>query len=83
LKENITFSANITIESKGTIFLSDQDSSTIITVNRDGSFQARHLGQGWKDGLLHFPTQMCITNSGNLFIADRDNSRVEIFSIVQ
>ncbi len=83
LKENITFAANITIDSMGTIFLSDQNSSTIITVNRDGSFQARHLAQGWKEGFLHYPTQICITNSGDLFIADRDNNRVEIFSIVQ
>ena len=83
LKENMAFAADITVDSRGTIFLSDQDNSAIITINRDGSFQARHLGQGWKESFLHYPTQMCITNSGNLFIADRDNSRVEVFSIVQ
>jgi hypothetical protein len=83
LKENMAFSANITLDSKGIIFLSDENNSSIIIVNRDGSFQARHLAQGWKEGFLHFPTQMCITNSGNLFIADRDNNRVEIFNIVQ
>jgi len=38
---------------------------------------------GWKDGMLHYPTQMCITNSGDMFIADRDNNKIGIFNIVQ
>ncbi len=83
LKEDMAFAANISVDSKGTIFLSDQNNSTIISINRDGSFQARHLGQGWKEGFLHYPTQMCITGSGNMFVADRDNNRIEVFSIIQ
>jgi hypothetical protein len=63
--------------------LSDQNGSAIITVNRDGSFQARNLSQGWKEGLLHHPGQLCINGGGDLFIADSDNNRVEIFSIIQ
>ncbi|MGO9014152.1 MAG: NHL repeat-containing protein [Dissulfurispiraceae bacterium] len=83
LKENIAFAANIALDNNGTIYLADQNSSTIVTINKDGSFQTRHLSMGWKDGMLHYPTQMCITNSGDMFIADRDNNRIGIFNIVQ
>lgn len=83
LKENMNFSANMSLDDKGALYLSDQNGSSIITVNRDGSFQARHLSQGWTDGFLHHPGQLCINGGGDLFIADRDNNRVEIFSVIQ
>lgn len=83
LKENIFFAANMIIDSRGTIYLADQNNSAIITLNRDGSFQARHLSMGWREGLLHYPTQMCINSNGDFFIADRDNNRIDIFSIIQ
>jgi len=38
---------------------------------------------GWNEGLLYFPSQMCINDNGEVFIADRDNSRVQIFSLVK
>lgn len=83
LKESMNFSANMFLDNKGVLYLSDQNGNAIITVNSDGSFQTRHLSQGWTDGLLHHPGQLCINGSGDLFIADRDNNRVEIFSITQ
>jgi hypothetical protein len=36
---------------------------------------------GWKEGFLRYPSQMCITEEGSVFIADRGNNRIEAFSI--
>ena len=59
----------------------DQNGGGIVIVGKDGSFQSRRLSMGWKDGFLRFPTQMCISETGNVFIADRGNNRIEAFLI--
>jgi hypothetical protein len=38
---------------------------------------------GWNEGLLYYPSQMCLNEKGEVFIADRGNSRVQVFSIVK
>jgi len=38
---------------------------------------------GWNEGLLNAPSQMCINGKGQAFIADRGNSRVQVFSLVR
>ena len=58
----------------------DQYGSGIIILGSDGSFQGRQSGMGWKESLLRYPSQVCTNNSNDLFIADRNNSRVQIFS---
>jgi len=38
---------------------------------------------GWTEGLLYYPSQMCLNDNGQAFIADRGNSRIQVFSIVR
>ncbi len=38
---------------------------------------------GWKEGLLYYPSQLCINEKGEIFIADRNNNRIQIFTVVQ
>jgi hypothetical protein len=38
---------------------------------------------GWNEGLLYYPSQMCISEKGEAFIADRGNSRVQVFNIIR
>jgi hypothetical protein len=38
---------------------------------------------GWKDGFLRYPAQLCVNDKGEVYVADRENSRVQIFTVVR
>ncbi|MBN1957158.1 MAG: NHL repeat-containing protein, partial [Desulfuromonadales bacterium] len=82
LKEYLNFPVSLAADSTGTLYLSDQYGSGLVEVGRDGSFQGRKFGMGWEDAQLLYPAQVCINAQNNLLIADRDNSRVQVFSIL-
>lgn len=80
MKDYSNFPDHLTTDSQGTIYVVDQYGSGIIILGADGSFQGRQSGMGWQESLLRYPSQVCTNNSNDLFIADRNNSRVQIFS---
>ncbi len=82
-KEYMTLPTSIVSDSVGNIYVSDQDGSGIAVVGQDGSFLSRQLGYGWKDGQLRYPSQLCINKKGELFVADRNNDRVQIFTVLK
>ena len=82
LKEHMNFPTNIAIDSNGVLYLSDQYGSGLALVGRDGSFQGRKFGMGWEEGQLYYPSQICINDQDALFIADKNNSRVQVFNIL-
>lgn len=67
----------------GRIDVIDQHGGGIVTVGTDGVFHGRQLALGWSEGLLYYPSQTCMTASGELFVADRGNNRVQIFTVSQ
>ena len=83
LKEEVYFPNAIATDKQGTIFLVDQNGSGIVILGPDGSFRGRRLSMGWKDGFLRYPAQMCISENGMAFIADRGNNRVDAFLITE
>lgn len=83
LKDEVNFPTAISLDGRGNIYVVDQNGSGIVILGLDGSFRGRQLRMGWKDGFLRYPSQMCIDDSGNVFIANRGNNRVEVFTIVQ
>ncbi len=83
LREYLDFPTSITTDSRGIIYVVDEDGGGIVILGQDGSFLGRQLSMGWNEGLLYYPTQMCVNEKGEIFIADRGNSRVQIFSIVK
>jgi DNA-binding beta-propeller fold protein YncE len=83
LKEYVRFPANLTTDDRGRIYLVDRNGGSIIILGQDGSFVSRQSGMGWKEGSLNYPAQMCINNKGEIFIADTNNSRVQIFEMVE
>ncbi len=83
LKEHMNFPVSLAIDSKGTLYLSDQYGSGLALVGKDGSFQGRKFGMGWEDGQLYYPAQVCINPQDTLIIADRNNSRVQVFNILE
>ena len=80
----MNFASYITTAGGGAdIYLLDEDGGAIVVLGPDGSFKGRQLGLGWKPGMLYYPTQMCMNKKGDVFIADRNNSRVQIFENVK
>jgi hypothetical protein len=67
---------------RGTTFVLEGSRSSIVTFRRDGSFLARQLTQGQEEDQLNHPSQMCINGRDEVFIADRDNSRIQVFQLI-
>jgi sugar lactone lactonase YvrE len=80
MKEYSNFPDHLTTDNQGTIYVVDQYGSGLIILGSDGSFQGRQSGMGWQESLLRYPSQVCTNGSNDLFVADRNNSRVQIFS---
>jgi len=80
LKEYLNFPTNLTVDAKGVIYLVDHNGGGLGIVAPDGSFLGRKLSFGWNDSSLYYPNQICISENGNAFIADRSTSRVQMFS---
>jgi len=83
LREHLYFPTTITADNRGTIYIIDENGGGVVILGRDGSFMGRQLTMGWNEGLLYYPSQMSINEKGEIFIADRGNSRVQIFTIVR
>ncbi len=83
LREYVSFPGYITNDSRGLIYVVDQNGGGLAIFGQEGSFLGRSLSMGRKNGLLYYPEQICITGSGSIFVADRDNSRVQQFEMVK
>jgi sugar lactone lactonase YvrE len=83
LKEYLLFPTNITLDSTGMMYITDQNGSAIVILNPAGSVMGKQLSMGWKEGWLRYPSQLCITEAGELFIADRENNRVQKFTLIR
>ena len=83
LRPHLSFPTSLVVDSRGILFLVDEHGSGIVLVAQDGTVLGRQLAMGWTDGLLYYPSQMCLNDKGQVFIADRGNSRVQVFSIAR
>jgi len=83
LKQYATFPTSLTPDGRGGLFVVDSHGNGIVIVGPDGSYRGRQLTMGWKAGLLYYPTQLCLTDNDEAVIADRDNSRIQIFKVIR
>jgi hypothetical protein len=81
LKAYMNFPTSLSLDAQGVIYLVDQYGSGLGVVGPDGAFLGRKLGLGWKDSGLYYPSQVCVSGNGRMFIADRSNSRVQLFDL--
>jgi sugar lactone lactonase YvrE len=79
MKKYMNFPTSITVDSSGLIYLVDQHGSGLALIGQDGEFLGRELGMGWGERGLYYPAQICVNSSMRIFIADRNNNRVQIF----
>jgi DNA-binding beta-propeller fold protein YncE len=53
LREYLNFPTGITTDSRGMIYIVDENGDGIVVLGRDGSFVGRQLSMGWNEGLLY------------------------------
>ena len=81
LKPYARYPSALTTDINGRIFLSDRNGSRVVVLSSGGGFLGRLSGRGWKDGLLFYPSQVCINPQGKLSVADTLNNRVQVFDV--
>jgi streptogramin lyase len=78
LKETIHFPAAMVVVG-GRLLVVDQNGHGLVALGLDGSVLGRALEMGWSEGLVYYPTQVCVNSRGETFVADRNNNRVQMF----
>jgi len=83
MKEQMRFPTGISTDNRGRIYLVDRNGSRIMVIGQDGSFLGQMSELGWKEGLLNYPSQLCVNDKGEVAVADTNNSRVQIFQLIK
>lgn len=80
LKGYMNFPVYVAVTERGFLVLSDRHGNGLAVVGPEGSYLGRRLSIGAGDGFLYYPGQTCLTAGGDLFVADRNNHRVQAFA---
>ena len=79
LKGYMNFPGHLVATARGLVLV-DQNGGGLVVVGQDGSYLGRQLSMGWSAGFVYYPAQICVTGPGDVFVADRGNNRVQVFS---
>jgi hypothetical protein len=80
MKDVLVFPSTITDTGKGVLVIADKHGHGIVLVGVDGTFQGRQLDMGWNEGVVYYPAEICMGAGGDLYVADRGNSRIQVFA---
>lgn len=75
------WSNGITSTSNGDIFLVDRFEHRVLVFNKEFIYKYQIGSRGSASGQFHEPSDICVSESGKLYVADTNNSRVQIFSV--
>lgn len=81
LVEDLDYPSAIATDGAGHFFLADENGGGIVILGPDGSFRGRQSAYGWKEGYLRYPAGLCTNGRGIVVVADRENQRVQVFSV--
>jgi len=81
LSEDLDFPTALEVDPSGRILLADEHGGGIVSLGPDGSFRGRQSAFGWKDGFLRYPSDLCASGRGLVVVADRENQRVQVFTV--
>ena len=79
LNSYIYFAVGLEVDPQGRIYLLDQNDNGLVILGQDGSLLGRYLSEGWKPGQLYYPGQGTMSEGGVYAVADRNNSRIQIY----
>jgi tripartite motif-containing protein 71 len=70
----------IDIDDYGYIYLCSGDGNKIVKISNSGEEILSFGSFGWGEGFLDNPGGIAVTTSGDVYVSDTDNSRVEVFN---
>jgi hypothetical protein len=72
---------DVTWDAQGTIYISDgYQNSRIAKISKDGDWIKTWGSRGTDPGQFNTPHNIGIDNSGNIYVADRGNARIQVFN---
>jgi len=80
LKDRMSFPTYLTVN-RGKLYLVDTNGNGVVVLGLDGAFLGRQLSLGWSEGQVNYPSQLCVNEGGEVFVADRFNHRVQEFLV--
>jgi len=81
LTQDLSFAGSLAADGQGRVFVVDANGGGIVVLGADGSFRGRQSGMGWTEGLLRWPSSICLDGKGGIAVADRENNRIATFQI--
>ncbi len=66
---------------RGLILVVEGGAGSIASIGQDGAFVGRQLVSGWREGALNHPARVCVNDRDEAWVADRDNSRLQVFTL--
>ncbi|CAH1244233.1 TRIM3 [Branchiostoma lanceolatum] len=69
----------VTVDGDGRILVTDADSRCVFVYKENGQFLFQFGGDGSGEGQLKDPRGICTDRADNIIVADRGNSRVDMF----
>ena len=82
-RQALGFPTAIALDKEGMLYVLDRNAGSVVLLRPSGAVAGHRLSRGWKEGFLNYPSHLCITEQDDLFIADRNSSRVQLFSIIR
>lgn len=71
----------IAMDNEGRLFITDTFHHQIVVVNRDGKLISVVGERGTEDGRFNFPEGLMFNANGLIYLADRENDRIQVFRI--
>ncbi len=81
LEQELEFATSLAAADSGHLFIVDQYGDGVVVLGPDGTFQGRQGTMGVREGFLRYPSAIAYDPSGMIYIADRNNNRVQVFLI--
>lgn len=78
----VDYPSGLAADGNGRLYIIDEHGGGILVASESGTLQGRQIQYGWKEGQLRYPRAMCFDGRGNAFIADRANSRVQVYTLL-
>ena len=74
--------SDVVTDAQGNIFVADgYNNSRAIKYDKNGKFVASTIGtRGREPGQMHLPHSITADNAGNIYVGDRNNGRIQVFS---
>lgn len=81
LRDYARFPTAVAVDAGGNLLVADGTAGSIAVLDQSGTFRGQQSSRGVKAGFLRAPVDLCVSPDGRVFVADRDNNRVQPYRV--